>query len=147
MTWGPRWTPEKLAEMKKAGTVREHRVAEPGEALTLKIPVLGKPQKTSDGVRQLCQQIQVEKLPVPVRELRFDAVRRWRFDLAWPQKKIAVEVEGGVFTKGRHVRGAGYEADAVKYNQAQLQGWKVFRYSTGQVKKGLAMVDLRKALA
>src|SRR5687768_16750315 len=29
--------------------------------------------------------------------------RRWRFDFAWPELKVAVECDGGTFTGGRHV--------------------------------------------
>ena len=56
-----------------------------------------------------------------------DKVRKWRFDIAWPEYKIAVEVEGGVYTSGRHTRGVGYEMDLRKYNAAALCGWLVFR--------------------
>jgi len=42
---------------------------------------------------------------------------------------IAVEVEGGVWSRGRHVRGAGYLADLEKYNAAVVMGWRVLRYT------------------
>ena len=66
-------------------------------------------------------------LPAPVREHRFHAVRRWRFDYAWPQQRVALEVEGGVWTGGRHTRGAGFLGDLEKYNAAVLAGWRVVR--------------------
>lgn len=67
------------------------------------------------------------KLPEFVPEFRFAPPRRWRFDFAWPQHKIALEVEGGVWTKGRHTRGAGFMADIEKYNEAACLGWRVVR--------------------
>jgi len=67
------------------------------------------------------------KIPPAVKEHRFHPVRRWRFDYAWPDRKIALEVEGGVFTGGRHSRGAGMIADMQKYNTAALLGWRVLR--------------------
>lgn len=62
-----------------------------------------------------------------VKEYRFHPVRRWRFDYAIPEHKIALEVEGGVWTGGRHIRGAGFLGDMEKYNTATVMGWRVMR--------------------
>lgn len=70
-----------------------------------------------------------------VREHRFAPPRRWRFDLAWPNLKIAVEVEGGRSGRSRHKSDDGYDADMEKYNQAQMLGWVVLRVSGGQLRK------------
>jgi very-short-patch-repair endonuclease len=72
-------------------------------------------------------------LPAPVREHRFHAVRRWRFDYAWPSEKVALEVEGGVWTGGRHTRGAGFVGDMEKYNAATVAGWRVVRVVPGKL--------------
>ena len=61
------------------------------------------------------------------REHKFHATRRWKFDFAFPALKVAIEVEGGVFTRGRHVRPSGFIADCEKYNVAALAGWLVIR--------------------
>ena len=66
-------------------------------------------------------------LPKPVAEFRFEPERRWRFDFAWPESKIALEVEGGVWSGGRHTSGKGFAADMVKYNRAVCLGWGVLR--------------------
>ena len=64
-----------------------------------------------------------------VKEKRFHPTRRWRFDfVVLGIEKVAIEVEGGVFSKGRHTRGSGYMGDMEKYNEAALMGWKVLRY-------------------
>ena len=68
-------------------------------------------------------------------ELRFHPTRRWRFDLAIPDLKIAIEVEGGVWTQGRHTRGSGYIGDLEKYNEAAILGWLVLRFTTDQVRE------------
>ena len=60
-------------------------------------------------------------------ELKFHPTRKWRFDYAIPEHRIAIEVEGGVWTGGRHTRPAGFLKDITKYNQAALLGWRVFR--------------------
>jgi very-short-patch-repair endonuclease len=52
-----------------------------------------------------------------------------KFDLAFPEERLAVEIEGGIFTGGRHVRGLGYHKDCIKYNLAAEQGWIVLRYT------------------
>lgn len=67
-------------------------------------------------------------LPEPTPEYTFHPVRKWRFDYAWPLALIAVEVEGGVWTQGRHTRGAGFLADMEKYNAAVMFGWRVLRF-------------------
>ena len=60
-------------------------------------------------------------------EFRFHPVRRWRFDFAHPEKRVAVEIEGGVFIRGRHNRPSGFIADCEKYNEAVKLGWRVLR--------------------
>lgn len=91
-----------------------------------------------DYAETLIIQIQLAGLPQPQREFVFHKRRRWRFDLAWPELLIAVEVEGGIWVSGRHVRGEGYEADCEKYNEAQLAGWMVLRFTPGMIKRGKA---------
>ncbi len=91
-----------------------------------------------DYAQTLLIQLQLSGLPDPQREFLFHPRRKWRFDLAWPDLLIAVEIEGGIWTGGRHVRGEGYEADCEKYNEAQLAGWMVLRFTPGMIKKGKA---------
>lgn len=65
----------------------------------------------------------------PVREYRFHPVRKWRFDYAFPDLKIAVECDGGVFTGGRHTRPIGYMKDMEKFNAAAQDGWVVLKFT------------------
>jgi very-short-patch-repair endonuclease len=83
-------------------------------------------------------------LPMPVQEYRFG---RFRFDFAWVDRMLAVEVDGGTWTGGRHTRGAGYERDCVKFAEAMLAGWRVFRVTTDQVESGAALAWIERALA
>lgn len=78
-------------------------------------------------------QIQMFRLPPVQREYRFNPERRWRFDFAWPEKRVAVEIEGGVWSGGRHTRGSGFIADCEKYNAATFAGWRIFRFTAAQV--------------
>jgi very-short-patch-repair endonuclease len=85
------------------------------------------------------QHIKLSGLPAPAREFRFHPKRRWRFDFAWPIWKVAVEVDGGIYSRGRHVRGSGFERDAEKRNAAVLAGWRVLHFTPRQVKSGNAV--------
>ena len=73
------------------------------------------------------------KIPEPVREYMFHPSRKWRFDFAWPSKKIAMEIEGGAWISGRHNRGSGFTNDMIKYNAACELGWRVLRYPPGKI--------------
>ena len=86
------------------------------------LPIVEANAYERDTFQQLCEQ---EGLPCPVREFAFHPGRRWRFDYAWPAQKVAVEVDGGAWTQGRHTRGAGFIEDQVKRNAAVLLGWRV----------------------
>jgi hypothetical protein len=86
------------------------------------------------------------KLPLPVAEHRFHPARKWRFDYAWPDKLVALEVEGGAFTGGRHTRGAGFVADMEKYNRAAVLGWKVLRVTPSALCKTGTIEMLKEVL-
>ncbi|OQC57677.1 MAG: hypothetical protein BWX54_01130 [Verrucomicrobia bacterium ADurb.Bin018] len=86
------------------------------------------------------------QLPLPVREYVFANPRRWRFDLAWPERKIAVEIEGGVWILGRHQRPDGFRRDIDKYNRATLLGWRVLRVTPDMIVSGEALDLVREAL-
>lgn len=62
-----------------------------------------------------------------VAEHRFHPFREWRFDYAIPELKIALEVEGGIWNAGRHVRLDGFRRDMEKYNEAAALGWLLIR--------------------
>ena len=79
-----------------------------------------------------------DDLPRPIQEYRFAPPRLWRFDYAMPAVLVAVELEGGVWTGGRHTRGAGFLRDCQKYNCAAVIGWAVLRFPPGDRKRGQA---------
>lgn len=95
---------------------------------------------------ELLNQMQDEQLPEPVREHRFSTDRKWRFDFAWPNQMLAVEVEGGTRVNGRHNRHSGFQGDCEKYNHATLMGWRVLRYTGDMVRSGEAVAQIRFAL-
>lgn len=71
------------------------------------------------------------------REFAFCPGRRWRADFRI--RDLLVEVEGGAWTGGRHVRGAGFEADCEKYAEAVALGYRVLRVTPGMVDSGQAL--------
>lgn len=83
---------------------------------------------------------------VCVKEHKFHPDRRWRFDYAIPEYKIALEVEGGVWTQGRHTRSQGFLGDMEKYNTATLMGWRVFRCTPDTLYKMATINLLRQAI-
>lgn len=64
-----------------------------------------------------------------VAEYRFHSVRRFRFDWAIVDLKIAIEYEGIYSKKSRHTTVSGYTGDIEKYNLALTEGWRVLRYT------------------
>ena len=77
-------------------------------------------------------------------EFQFHPTRKWRADFHLKGKKILVEVEGGIWSNGRHTRGKGYLGDLDKYNAATMMGYQVIRFSTEQVKSGKAIEQIEK---
>lgn len=61
--------------------------------------------------------------------------RKWRFDFAIPELKLAFEYEGIFSAKARHTTVKGYMGDCEKYNTAVLLGWKVLRFTAGNFAK------------
>ena len=61
-------------------------------------------------------------------EWSFHPTRKWRFDFALPELKIAIEIDGGVFTGGRHSGGIGQLKDMEKMNASAELGWLVFHH-------------------
>lgn len=101
--------------------------------------------KLSHGEEALARQFHAENIAV-VREFKFHPVRKWRFDFAFPESKVGVEVEGGTFVGGRHTRGLQYEADCQKYNAATLLGWRVLRFTPHMINRGEALRDVMEVL-
>src|SRR5262245_7040716 len=96
-----------------------------------------------------CFQIRAVGLPDPVREFRFSQERKFRADFAWPELRLLVEVEGGIWKKGRHTRGSGYMRDVEKYKNpplAWMSGWRVLRFVDKHIKSGYAINTLEAVI-
>ena len=86
-----------------------------------------KEQQTNQ-IHMLCQELQ---LKLPVAEYKFHPDRNWAFDWAWPQIRVAIEIEGGIYQGGDHTTSVqGVLGDIEKYNSAASMGWLVLRATT-----------------
>jgi len=83
----------------------------------------------------------------PVAEYRFHDTRRWRIDVAYPDYRVAVEIDGGIWTRGRHTRGVGITADCEKTCALAMLGWRLLRVTPQQVMQGQAVLWITRALS
>lgn len=75
-------------------------------------------------------------------EYRFHPDRKWRADFAIPSAKILIEIDGGVWSGGRHTRGAGFLGDMEKLNAAACLGYRVLRFQPKDCKaKSVTMIE------
>ena len=116
-----------------------------------------KPPGRSEAEEQLAYQIRAAKLPVPVRQWRFAPPRRFTADFGWPHGcpdpampfwAVAVEIEGGVFMRGKssHSSGTGILRDMEKGNEYALRGIRCLRVTPEQVKSGQALALIERLL-
>lgn len=85
-------------------------------------------------------------------EHKFLEDRKFRFDFALPDIKVGIEIEGGLYAKGRHTSVIGYNKDCEKYNLATLNGWRVLRFTEkmldqdpmGCIEQVKQLIDLQK---
>jgi len=111
----------------------------------------------------LALHIRASGLPTPTRQFRFAAehvgpgrgvrarlkeagLQDWKADFAWLDQRVLCEVQGGLYTKGRHVRPAGYEDDCRKADDAQELGWRVVAVTRKMISSGEAVRRLERAL-
>ena len=102
-----------------------------------------KERVVSEGEAILSQHLRTLKIEFE-QEFKFHPTRKWRADFHLKGRKILVEVEGGIWSNGRHTRGKGYLGDLEKYNAATMMGYQVIRFSTEQVKSGKAIEQIEK---
>jgi hypothetical protein len=112
--------PESRKKKKGAGTEYEQLV---------------KKSKSSKLEDNLFAEFKLYGLPEPVREHTFHPTRKWRFDFAWPDRMIALEIHGGIFVRGGHARGFGMEEDFEKENEAIRLGWKLYKFGSSQCQR------------
>ena len=111
---------------------------------------LKKQKKKLDRMRwqlHLSRDLKVSNIRDFKEEYIFHPHRRWRFDFAFPDKKLAIEIDGGIWgAKGGHTTGVGYQNDRDKDEADLLMGWIVYRCTPAMVKTGRALKTIEKLL-
>lgn len=132
----------RLTEAEYQSLAQKPRVVQRGQ----QGPPRQRQKRPSKATNTLLRHCELSGVPLPVLEYRF-CERRWRFDAAWPEPQmVALEIDGGAWTNGRHTRGAGFIADCEKLNEATLLGWRVIRVTPQQVENGKALALVQRAL-
>jgi len=82
--------------------------------------------------------IHLTELDIPFkREIKLVEGRRFRWDFVISD--LAIELQGGVWTAGKHTRGKGYQNDCIKMRLAIMAGYKPVHFVTGEVMDGTAI--------
>ena len=101
-----------------------------------------------DGEADLLFQISAVGLPTPIRQAKIIPDRRFRWDFTWPDRKLAVEIQGSTWVPNTgHTSGTGLARDYEKNNEAVLQGYRCLYFTSDMVKSGVAVSILERALA
>jgi very-short-patch-repair endonuclease len=129
--------------------LESHSMSEPERLHYKDYQKAAKKAKDESLEKELERQLKDRKIGGFEREYRFNPERRWRFDFAWPNPKVAVEIDGGIYQAlpGRHNRGAGMEKDNEKLNWAVSRGWKPLRFGPNAIKSGEAPGVVETTLA
>ena len=89
------------------------------------------PRQPSPLERHAAHMMHLGGIPKPQPWFKFMTPERdFEFDFAWPELKVALEIEGLATKrnpKSRHQTWGGYTRDCEKYNLATIRGWKVIR--------------------
>lgn len=123
-----KWTIEQYeALMKKRGVQVEKPVVNIAKDI---------PKAEPEAITDIKQKLSLLKIPFET-EYRFHPTRKFKFDIAIVEHKLAVEYEGILCSKSRHTNIVGYTNDCTKYNLSQALGWRVLRYTALNYKEFL----------
>lgn len=88
------------------------------------------------------QELGVSLIP----EFKFHPVRKWRFDFAIPDLKIAIEIDGGLFIYGRHNHAISMIKDYEKFNAAAESGWVILKFIPSQLKENATLDIIQRTV-
>ncbi|MFA6058935.1 MAG: hypothetical protein WC756_12105 [Taibaiella sp.] len=122
------WTEAELNRRLKAGTIKGFTIQnKKGPAVPM--PKIRNEAKQVTWMRGQLKLVEMLLKYKVVDEYKFHKKRKWRFDFAIPELKIAIEYEGLQSEKSGHTTLTGFTSDTEKYNEAQKMGWRVLRYT------------------
>lgn len=110
-----------------------------------------RPEHWPEGVSSELEWLLLNRLEwagLPTGQAQYPVVtgRQFRFDRAWPEQRVAVEVQGGVWANGAHSRGSGVQRDCVKLSMAAAVGWRVLPVTREMIESGQAVTLIKQAL-
>lgn len=81
-------------------------------------------------------------------EVKLIPGRKFHFDFFIPTTNIAIEIQGGVWSKLKmgHNSGSGIKRDCEKSNLAQKYGYILFKFTSDMVRNGEAILFLNNVL-
>ena len=101
--------------------------------------------RTSDANEAMETWLDTLGAPAYAREYLFaKPARKWRADFAWPDLRLIVEVDGGLYIPGGggHNRAVGRKKDMERDNWCVMHGWRVLRYTAAQARDGTAAAEI-----
>lgn len=150
---GVRFTDKELERAQaRLNDVKKHAKGNvgPGVDVVMHVPTVKIKHKELDKITAAF--FESHKVALPQPEWQFDAERLYRFDFAWPEQKVALEVEGGIFgygkdkKKGAHGSVTGILRDMAKYNLAATNGWRIIRVIPNKLMTMDTIYLIKKAL-
>lgn len=120
------WSLKDIEKLKASGKIRSFKAAVMVLPAKCKKPY-NTVRKTPKAVVFIKEALQKAGIAFET-EYYFAKPRMFRFDIAIPERMIAIEYEG-IVGKSRHTTVTGYTRDATKYNIAASKGWRVYRYT------------------
>ncbi len=130
-------TLQDIEKLKKSGKIQGYRL------MSSKDGAKGKGGKFTGGMPKIepvglmaIKEVLRKKGLLFVTEHQFVKTRRFRFDVAVLNYRLAIEYEGLVATgqKGGHQTKAHYTSNCTKYNISALEGWTLLRYTARNYK-------------
>lgn len=132
----------KLAALPRRTHRHEGAARQPKPKITRKVGLLA---RISEPAERLAFHMKAEGIAF-VREYEFWPERKFRADFAIPASMLLFEVDGGIWTGGRHLRPEGYERDQIKRNEAVILGWRLFNFTPSMISSGYAINMIKRAL-
>jgi hypothetical protein len=102
-------------------------------------------EKEAQNRRRFLILCEIRGLPTPETEYKFAAPdRKFAFDFAWPDSRVALESVGGIWQRGGHSGGAYQLRDMEKFNLGVVRQWRILQVPPSQLctDETIAMVKL-----
>lgn len=94
----------------------------------------------------LLNRLERARLPLGEPQYRFVPGRQHRFDRAWPEHRVAVEVMGGTWSQNGHARPSKLNDDMLKLSMAAALGWRVLPLTKQMIESGEGIDLIAQAL-